>query len=151
MKTLATLLALALPLGAAAQGIAFRHAGNIAWACGGVGSDERRALDAMRGEAQLELLLVTAGRGGYTSGAHVAIASAKGGTAATFDADGPTCLVQAPAGAYRIEATLNGTTRNATAHAPARGKPARVVMSFPDEPGDDIRASEEEKREAATP
>ena len=43
MKALA-ILATALPLAAAAQSIAFQRSGDIAWACGGVGSDERSVL-----------------------------------------------------------------------------------------------------------
>jgi hypothetical protein len=150
MKTIA-LLVLAAPLCAAAQSIAFRHAGDIAYACGGVGSDERRALDALRPEARLEMLLVTAKRGGYTAGAEVTVTPARGGAPATFTASGPTCLIQAPAGTYRVQGTFDGATRTANARVPATGKAARVVLAFPDEPGDDIRATEEEKAEARSP
>jgi hypothetical protein len=152
MKRIAAALALAAPLCVAAQSIAFQRSGDIAWACGGVGSDERHALDTLRGEAQLELLLVTAQRGAYTSGTSVSVAPAHGGTPVTFVADGPTCLVQAPPGSYRIEGRYGATTRDASVRVAAKGKPARLVMSFPDpEPWNGIRASDEEKREAATP
>jgi len=151
MKPVAALLALALPLAAAAQPVAFHDAGGIAYACGGVGSDERRALETLRRNASLELLFVTAKRGGYTAGTQVVMTPVSGGAPASFRAGGPTCVVRAPAGRYRIEATLDGHTRAASVQVPARGKAARVVMTFPDEAGDDIRASDEEKREAAEP
>ena len=144
-------LALAAPLCALAQPLAFQRSGDIAWVCGGVGSEERRALDAMRPEARLELLLVTAPRGAYVAGAHVTIASPRGGTPVSFDADGPTCLVQAPPGRYRIEASYDGTTRSAQANVGRAGKPARAVLSFPNEEREDIRATDEEKRQAASP
>jgi hypothetical protein len=152
MKALAGLIA-ALPLCAAAQSIAFQRSGDIAWACGGVGSDERRALDAMRGDASLELLMVSAPRGAYLAGVQVAIAPASGRVPeTTLVADGPTCLVQAPPGRYRIQATYHGVTRTTSASAASKaGKPARVVLSFPDDESDGIRASEEEKRQANSP
>src|SRR3954470_11743500 len=101
MKTFAAIFAIALPLCAAAQPIAFQRSGDIAWACGGVGSDERRALDAMRGEASLELLMVAGTRGEYIAGVQVGIAPASGRVPeTTLMADGPTCLVQAAPGRY---------------------------------------------------
>jgi len=152
MKAIA-LLAAALPFCAAAQSIAFQRSGDVAWACGGVGSDERRALEAMRSEASLELLLVTAPRGAYLAGVQVAIAPASGRVPeTTLVAEGPTCLLQAPPGRYRIDATYHGLARSITASIPAKaGKPARVVLSFPDDESDGIRASEEEKRQANSP
>jgi hypothetical protein len=155
MKALAAIAVLAagLPHCAVAQSIAFQRSGDIAWACGGVGSDERRALQAMRGEASLEILLVTAPRGAYLAGVQIAIAPASGRVPeTTLVADGPTCLVQAPAGRYRIEGTYHGVARSTTASVAGRpGKPARVVLSFPDDESDGIRASEEEKRQANSP
>jgi len=144
-------LALAAPLCALAQPITFQRSGDVAWVCGGVGSEERHALDTLRHEAGLELLLVTAPRGAYLAGAQVQIAPVAGGAPLTLDAEGPTCLVKAPPGRYRIEARYNGTVRSAQARITDRGKPTRVVLSFPDEQGNGIRATEEEKRQAAAP
>ena len=149
-KVLAS-LALAASLCALAQPLSFQRSGDIAWVCGGVGSEERRALDAMRPEARLELLLVTAPRGAYVAGAQVTIAPVKGGTAVTLDAEGPTCLLQAPPGRYRIEASYDGMTRSANANVARAGKRSRVVLSFPNDEREDIRATDEEKRQAAAP
>jgi hypothetical protein len=143
--------ALAAPLCALAQPLAFQRSGDIAWVCGGVGSEERRALDSMRREAGLEVLLVTAPRGAYIAGAQLSLTPATGGAPVTLDAEGPTCLVKAPPGRYRIDASYDGTTRHANARIANAGKPARVVLSFPNPETDDIRATEEEKREAAAP
>ncbi|HZZ94325.1 MAG TPA: hypothetical protein VFE23_17320 [Usitatibacter sp.] len=152
MRTIAAMLAIALPLGAAAQPVAFQRSGDIAWVCGGVGSDERRALEGLRPEAGLELLLVTAPRGAYLAGVQVALVPARGGgTPVTFESDGPTCLVQAPPGDYRIEARHDGVTRTARAHVRASGKAPRVALAFPDPEWDGIRASDEEKRQAESP
>jgi hypothetical protein len=145
-----TALVVAVPLCAAAQSIEFQRVGDIAWACGGVGSSERADLDALRPQAQLDLLFVTERRGAFTAGTHVFLAPANGGTPVEFIANGPTCLVQAPPGSYKIEAIFEGTTRNVRANAAAKGRPTRVVISFPyHEPDDAIRATEEERRQAA--
>ena len=152
MKTIGAILALALPVCAAAQPVEFHRSGDIAWACGGVGSDERHALEGLRHDARLELLLVTAPRGAYLAGVQVALAPARGESApVTFESDGPTCLVQAPPGDYRIEARYNGVTRTARAHIRANGKAPRVALAFPDPEWDGIRASDEEKRQAESP
>ena len=153
MKSIALLAAAALPLCAAAQPMTFQRSGDIAWACGGVGSDERRALDALRADASLEIVMVAGTRGEYVAGVQLAIAPASGRSPeTTLLADGPTCLLKAPPGRYRVEATYHGASRSATASVTAKpGKPARVVLSFPADQSDDIRASDEEKRQAASP
>lgn len=151
MTKILSSLALAAPLCALAQPPAFQRSGDIGWVCGGVGSEERRALETLRPEAGLELLLVTAPRGAYIAGAQVSVAPDRGGATASFEADGPTCLLKAPPGRYRIEATYDGTTRSTHASIARAGKPARAVLSFPNEEREDIRATEEEKREAAAP
>jgi hypothetical protein len=70
-------------------------------------------------------------------------------------AAGPICYAHLAPGRYRIEATLNGTTRTAQATVPeAAGKPAHVAIAFPETAaaGDlDIRPTPEEKQEARTP
>jgi hypothetical protein len=152
MRTAAAILALALPVCAGAQSITFHRSGDIAWACGGVGSDERRALEGLRDEAGLELLLVTAPRGAYLAGVQVQLVPARNNEAPiAFESDGPTCLVKAPPGDYRIEARYEGVTRTARAHIGAHGKAHRVALAFPDPEWDGIRASAEEKRQAASP
>ena len=151
MTRILAFLALAAPLCAFAQPLTYQRTGDVAWVCGGVGSEERQALAGLRGEAQLELLLVTAPRGAYVAGARVSVTPERGGTPVTLEAEGPTCLLKAPPGRYRIQATYDGTTRSAQARVGGRGKAQRVVLSFPSDEREDIRATEEEKREAAAP
>jgi len=67
-------------------------------------------------------------------------------------ADGPICLIDAPPGTCRIEASCAGAVRKArTTITKAGGPPHRLVFAFPEEPWDGIRASPEEKRQAAQP
>jgi hypothetical protein len=125
-------------------------AGGLRWACGGVGAEERAALATLRPEATLELLFVTARRGGYLADASVSIAPDKApAKPLALRADGPICLLVAPPGAYRIAAELAGEKRVLRAAVAAgRRAPARLVFTFPAEPWDGIWADPEEKRQA---
>src|SRR3954469_4326366 len=77
----------------------------VRWTCGGIGSDERHMLEALRRDAKLEMLFVTARRGGYVAGARVTVNRGPA-TVASFEADGPMCLVDLPPGRYRIDARI---------------------------------------------
>lgn len=122
----------------------------VRWTCGGIGSDERRMLEAHRADADLELLFVTQKRGGYVAGASVVV-KRDAATVASFEADGPICLLGLPPGAYRVEASLAGATVNRNIRVPATHRSQRAVFTFSDEPSDGIEASEEEKRQAREP
>lgn len=153
MKPLLFTVALAF-LSSNAVGAAPRFEGDFGpqWSCGGVGSDERRALADLGRDAGLEVVMVTAGRGAYVAGAELSLRGpSSGGATLQGVADGPICFFKLPPGGYRIEALLNGTRREARAVVKAGGKPARVVIAFPEEKWDGIRASDEEKRQARAP
>jgi hypothetical protein len=146
MKT--TLLAGACALFAGlvmAQDIGMKEEGGIRWACGGAGVEERAALAALRSQANLELLFVTAKRGGYLADVALTVYAA-GKPVLQVNAEGPICELFTPAAKYRIEAVYGGVKRSEEVTAGA--KIARVVFRFPEEPWDGIRASDEEKRGA---
>lgn len=135
---------------AAAEDLALKEEAGMRWACGGVGAEERAALAALRPQANLELLFVTAKRGGYLADAEVTVAPRKASSAALrLRAEGPICLLAAPAGEYQVTAELAGAKRTLPVAAGAPGKaPARLVFTFPPEPWDGIWADPEEKRQA---
>lgn len=147
------LLAAAASLSSSALGAPPRYEGDfgIQWSCGGVGSDERRALAALGREASLEVAMVTAGRGAYVAGAELSLHGSSPGATLRGVADGPICFFKLPPGQYRIEATLDGTRREARAVVKAGARPAKVTISFPDKSWDGIRASDAEKRQARAP
>jgi hypothetical protein len=127
-----------------AQDLALQEQNGLRYACGGAGVEERAALAALRPQANLELLFVTAKRGGYL--ADVAVTVYAGDKALLrVNAEGPMCELAAPAANYRIEAVYGGVKRSQEVSAGA--KMARVVFRFPDEPWDGIRATDEEKRQ----
>jgi len=125
-------------------------AGDVRYTCGGVGSDERRMMESARGDARLELLFVTAKRGGYVAGAQVTV-SRGNERLASFESEGPICLLDLPAGSYRIDAKLGDASSTQTVKVPASGRAPRAIFRFPDGPWNGIEASEEEKRQAREP
>ena len=145
MKRIAVALGFALALASCVA-----SAQQVRYTCGGVGSDERRMLESARADARLELLFVTAKRGGYIAGAQVTVSRGNERLAA-FESEGPICLLDLPAGSYRIDAKLGDATSTRTVKVPATGRAPRAIFTFPDEPSDGIEASEEEKRQAREP
>jgi hypothetical protein len=138
------------PSAAGAGSLAMKEEAGLRWVCGGVGADERRELGRLGAESNLEILFVSARRGGYLSGAQLLLQPA-GATVPSLqvEADGPICHVDAPAGLYRVQARLGGIDRAVTVRVPPRGaRSVRAVLAFPEEPWDGIRASDEEKRQA---
>jgi len=133
---------------AAAQEPQMATRGSVAYACGGVGAEERRAMRTLEAHANLELLFVTAKRGGYLAGAQVVIRNADG-KQLELTADGPVCLLLLPAGTYEVTAMLGAVVRSAKVAVSApTGKPRRLALAFPGEAWDGIWASPEEKRQA---
>ena len=144
--------ALAFPAIAAAALPDYHRQGGVGWVCAGVGSDERRTMEALRARADVEILFVSAKRGAYLAGVQWTLRGPDGVAVLRATADGPFCFVDAPPGRYKVEARLGEVTRTAQASiGRAHGKAARVVVAFPDEPWDGIEASPEEKAQAASP
>jgi hypothetical protein len=145
----AALLVAAIP--AAGHPPAMNQERDLRWICGGVGADERQALDALRPQANLEVVFASDKRGGYVAGAELAVVRDKGATPVLrITSEGPLCLLHVPAGPYTLRARIGSAERSRTVRVPGKGI-ARAVLSFPEEPWDGIRASEEEKRQARTP
>ena len=120
----------------------------LRFACGGAGVEERAALASLHPQANLELLFITAKRGGYLADVEVAVFAAdKAQPVLQVTAQGPLCMISAPAAKYRIEATYGGVKRSA--QVAAAGKPAQAAFRFPEPPWDGTRATKEEKRSGA--
>jgi hypothetical protein len=120
----------------------------IPWACGGVSADERRALPSQVPDANLELLFVSGARGAYEAGAQWRIFDRRNEPIAHGTSEGPQCFMRVPAGPVRVEARVGDEVRSAKATIRPGDKRARLVFTFPPEPGEDIQASPEEKAQA---
>ena len=120
--------------------------GSAQYVCGGAGEQERIQLKGFQAESSAELLFVTAKRGGYLADVDFVVRDQKGGTVLQGRADGPKCLLTVPAGRYRVEASYQGSKRSANFQAAkSPGNPIRTVLTFPEDRGETIAASAEEK------
>lgn len=121
--------------------------------CGGVGSDERHAMEAQGEASNLSLELFVAPGGEYVADVDVTLRPlASPGSVVSVHSEGPVCYLRVPPGRYRIEATYEGITRSAQANVPAAPRrPVRVALAFPKSVGDrqSDAASPEEKEQAA--
>lgn len=134
MKTIALAAALAAFAGfAGAQDIGMKEHAGLRFACGGIGFEERAALAALRPQTNVELLFATGKRGAYVADVQVSIFGAdKTSPVLELRANGPMCLISAPAAKYRVEATYAGVKRSAQLEAGA--KQTQLLFSFPQEP-----------------
>jgi len=136
MKRLLLTAAFAAACGAAqAQGLALKDAVGLRWVCAGVGEEEREALAALEPQVNLKLLFITGRRGAFVAGVDVSLYDAASELLRfTMIAQGPICLIQAPAGRYRITATYDETRIERTIALPAKraNEPVRLVFSFPE-------------------
>ena len=122
----------------------------MALSCGGVGSDERHAMEANAERANLALEIFVSPGGEYLADVDVTLRGP--GDALSVHTEGPICYVRVAPGRYRIEATFEGITRSAQVTVPAAtSRPVRVALAFPKSVGDrqNDAASPEEKAQAA--
>ncbi len=146
MKNLQNVVAAAML--AAATGASALDAGSngaAEFACGGAGEQERIQLKGLESLATAELLFVTEKRGGYLADVDFVVRDQKGASVLQGRADGPKCLLNVPAGRYRVEASFEGSKRSANLQVAKTGKPARAVLAFPRDPSETIAPSAEEK------
>ncbi|ACY35134.1 hypothetical protein [Comamonas thiooxydans] len=94
----------ALGLPALAQGRIpdMQQAGVLRYSCGGIGEDESTLMRAAMKDYPLSLLFAQKD-GAYL--ANVAVEVSSGKDSSRFTANGPVCLIQLPAGSYKITAT----------------------------------------------
>jgi hypothetical protein len=111
----ASLLALAaLPLrNAWAADLTPHTVGPVTYVCGGVATDEQQQLDREAKNYDMGLLFTKGANGEYLADVEVKMVN-NGQEVATFKADGPRCLIKAPASSYQVAATYEGSTKRTT-------------------------------------
>ena len=119
---------------ASAQALVRQEQGALIWRCGGVGLEEREALAKMEAGSNLKLVFAAGARGEYLANVEVAISERQSKVAAVkFVAEGPICLVKAPAGSYRVDASVGERKSSlSTTLAEEARRPATVVLRFPE-------------------
>jgi hypothetical protein len=119
---------------AAAQPFQTNEQGDVRWVCAGIGEDEREALAKMEAGTSLKLVFAAGKRGEYLAGVDVILSDREGKRPALkFTAEGPICLIQAPAGRYQLEASFKDEKRSvSTMVAKDARQPGTVVFRFPE-------------------
>ncbi|HMA87955.1 MAG TPA: hypothetical protein VKP89_04345 [Burkholderiales bacterium] len=136
MKRFLVVATLAAACGAAqAQEPALKDDAGLRWVCGGIGAEEREALAGLEPQVNLKLLFVTGKRGAFVANVDVSLYDGASELLRfTMIAQGPICLIQAPAGRYRITATYEALRLERTVALPEKKAkdPVRIVFSFPE-------------------
>ena len=122
-----------LSASAGAQPLAMQEQAGVRWLCGGIGLSEREAFAKLESNANLKLVFAAGKEGAYLADVGVVVSDPAGKKVPLrFTASGPICLIAAPAGTYRVEATYHDTKASAsTAVGKAAGHPGTVVLRFP--------------------
>ncbi len=96
--------------------------GDVNFVSGGVGGDERAALQAIRGDYNLNLLFSEKGTGEYLSEVNVVIKDAGGNTLLETRSEGPMLFARLKPGHYSISADWDGHTINKMANISSQHK-----------------------------
>lgn len=100
---------------ALAQSIEVKTYGGVSYMSGGIGLDEREALEMMGRNYNLKLVFAVR-QGNYLSDVKVLITGTGGNIALEAVSDGPWFYAQLPPGTYRVSATTLGKMITKTAH-----------------------------------
>ncbi len=89
--------------------------GEVTFVSGGVGGDERSAMQAIRGEYNLSLLFSVQGSGEYLSDLNVTVTDLKGNAFLEAKSDGPMLFAKLKPGRYRVTVEQDGQAIRKTA------------------------------------
>jgi hypothetical protein len=103
-------IALAASAAFAAPVAAQRPPGGVVVRSGGVGVEDRAALEAQRARYNLRLAFAESD-GGYVAEVHVRLTRPDGRTVYEGESDGPFLFAHLPPGRYRLEAEYGGITQ----------------------------------------
>ena len=103
---------------------------DIAYASGGIGTNEREEMKAMMADYSLKLEFAVEGSGAYLSDISVTVQRGAETVFQVVDV-GPWLLVKLPAGSYRVIAVSGDQTTEATIEVPESGL-ANAVLRFPE-------------------
>ena len=96
--------------------------GSVSVLHGGVGAEERAAMQAKAAQYNLQLTFAGHGSGEYQSAVKVAVRDARGATVLDTTASGPWLFARLPAGEYSVTAQAGGRTLTQKLSIPASGR-----------------------------
>jgi len=94
--------------------------GDVTFVSGGIGESERKAIQAMKGDYNLNLLFALKGTGEFIADINVRIADAKDNTLVETVTEGPYLFVRLMPGNYTVTAEKNGHVMRQTARIGAQ-------------------------------
>jgi hypothetical protein len=115
----------AVPLLAAARVCAAQGALS-AYISGGIGIEERRAMESSRARFNLQLTFALAPSGNYVAAVETLVADEKGRIVLRVTSDGPFVWAQLAPGSYAVAATYRGHTQSRRIAVPAQGAAAQA-------------------------
>lgn len=86
----------------------------VSYISGGVGLDEREAMNAMAGQYNLRISVATKGEGKYLSDAKVTVQDRQGNVVLEDMANGPWFWANLPPGTYEVTAEIDGKAQTRT-------------------------------------
>ncbi len=104
------------------QAVEVHPAGDVPYACGGVGELDLKALEAQTPHDNMGFWVVEGPRGAYLAEVSIRILH-QCKTVAVFTADGPLCAVKAPAGSYIKLRARTGSSNAASRCTPETKTP----------------------------
>lgn len=84
--------------------------GNVTYTCGGIGSPRSTAMRAEMHRHPLSMMFATPS-GEFRAGVDLTIRDAAGKTVLSVPQTGPICLIDLPAGRYKVEVASDGKSR----------------------------------------
>lgn len=106
-------------------------AGQVPYATGGIGQEEREALEAMRDQYNLRLTFATRGSGALLANVALAITDGRRGPVMTLDECGPHVYVKLPPGSYTITAVVDGVEQRRRVTVGRPGGARELVLYWP--------------------
>lgn len=104
--------------------------GDVPYLTGGVGLDEREAMEAKAAEEGMNLKVELTQRGGaFVSDVPIRITGADGSVRLEITTEGPWLFARLPAGEYRVRAELRGAVQEEPVTVPETGR-ASLIFAF---------------------
>lgn len=105
-----------------------QQSGTIRYLSGGVGDEERTAMNQVENQFNLGITLATA-NGSFLSDAQIRISDSKGSTVLETVPNGPMLFVQLPPGEYKVDAQGFGQHYSKTVHVGERM--SKITFTWP--------------------
>ena len=109
-----------------------RSSGGIPYISGGIGADERQAMQTLASEYNLRLTFSQAGSGSLLADIKVGVIDSSGSKRLEVVSEGPLLFIRLPPGRYRLEAMHTGNRLEKNVTLPPKGS-RTLALQWPPE------------------